>query len=499
MGYNATRKATKRTTYEGGQAYKSAPKLDLYLLAVTSLMSGDSFYEKAGDRLDRFRSLVAEVLMKGGERFVAGLAIYAREEMNLRTMPTLLVAELFLAGKEEWGQLASQRVWIRGDEHLEALAYLDVVGSKRPKSFLRGVASRLCRMKEYGFIKYGAARKTYSQKDAIRLSHPKPKAPWQSALFKYVVHGWDKLDSKEKALLPTVAETKSGKAITWEQKISADGSTSESWTEAIESMGYMALLRNLRNFLEKDVEASQLKGVAAKLADPSRVAKSRQLPFRFLSAMRALPTSTPQYLLDAVSVAADHAVGNVPDLEGDSLVLVDTSGSMEWKTISEKSQVKLVDAAACLGAILTHRGGCDLWIFGTASARVKSPSGTPVLATTGTITNAIGAVGHGTFIGAAIDASLRKGIQRIFVMTDIQSHDHATSKKLRGWLDEDASHRLYIVDLAGYGKPCFDPGHKQITVIGGFSEKIFEFVASMEDPDPLGKVEAYAEEVTNEN
>ena len=90
MGYNATRKATTRTTYEGGKADKTGSKLDLYLLAVTSLMSGDSFYETADERLDRFRGLVTDVLRKDGARFVAGLAAYAREQMHLRTMPTLL-------------------------------------------------------------------------------------------------------------------------------------------------------------------------------------------------------------------------------------------------------------------------------------------------------------------------------------------------------------------------------------------------------------------------
>jgi hypothetical protein len=59
------------------------------------------------------------------------------------------------------------------------------------------------------------------------------------------------------------------------------------WQAVIPTMGYMALLRNLRNFDEAGVPDEVAERVAASLADPGQVTRSRQLPMRFLSAHRA--------------------------------------------------------------------------------------------------------------------------------------------------------------------------------------------------------------------
>ncbi len=74
-------------------------------------------------------------------------------------------------------------------------------------------------------------------------------------------------------------------------------------------MGYMALLRNLRNFDEAGVSDAVAGRVAERLADPAQVAKSRQLPMRFLSAYRAAPSLRWAWALEQ---AIAHALANVP-------------------------------------------------------------------------------------------------------------------------------------------------------------------------------------------
>jgi hypothetical protein len=503
MAFNTARAAREGpVTHEGGRAFKIGAEHELYLLVVSSLMSGDTFYESGGDRLDRFRGLVGTVSRTPkGRDFLIGLVGYARDEMFLRTTPTLIATELFLHGLPDAGAKAAFHAWVRGDEHLEALAYLDAVGAKRQKAFLKAVADRLMEMDEYQFVKYSAGRKSYSQKDAIRLSHPVPKGrPDKSALFKYVVHGWDKLTDKEKEFLPTVAKLKDGgETLTWEQHISKHGSSSKTWTEAVEKMGYMALLRNLRNFVEKGIPSDVMDQVATKIADPEQVAKSKQLPFRFLSAYRALPANAPQILMDAVAKAADHGTANIPDLGGDSLVLVDTSASMD-DPVSEKSTVTCADAAQCLGASLVRAGHCDLWAFGTVPVRVKVQSGNPVMATLAAMVGISGGwnpgpgqTGHGTEIGKALNASLRPGLKRIVVLTDLQSHDHATPAVVQ-YLNKNPETMLYIIDLRGYGLPCFDPDRRQVLMIGGFSDRVFQFIQAIETSDPVERIRTYGAE-----
>ena len=489
MGFNTAKQRTIRQTHEGGRAYPMDPAQELYLTVVSSLLSGDNFYESRDDRLERLQTLIRAVILQGDQDFVLGLAAYAREKMYLRTAPTVLSAELFARGHEGIAAKAAERVWQRGDEHLEALAYFKVMGYKRTKALLRAVAKRLNEMDEYGMVKYQAGNKSYSQRDAIRVSHPVPKDEKQSALFKYMVHGWAALTTEEQALLPHVTNLKAGGTQSWEQHISAEGSTKRSWTEAVEKMGYMALLRNLRNLVEKEVDREVLEVVASKLTNPEAVRKSKQLPFRFLSAFKALPPNAPQILFDAISAAADLAVENVPLLEGDTLVLVDCSGSMGgW--ISDRSKVTHKDTSRCLGGILVRRGNAELWGFGDRPVRVTAPSGNPVMATIAGMHGISRHTGHSTHIALALEKSLADRFQRVIVLTDMQAHDNP-QRVLAPWLEKSDKRRAYIVDMNHYGLPSFDPRHPGIVMVGGFSDKVFDWMRAVEKSNPVQEIRGY--------
>jgi 60 kDa SS-A/Ro ribonucleoprotein len=74
---------------------------------------------------------------------VASLAQYARQVLGLRSGPSALVAHLFWWGPKEVAKEAAQGVWLRGDEHLETLAYTRAQGWKITKGLKKAVASRL--------------------------------------------------------------------------------------------------------------------------------------------------------------------------------------------------------------------------------------------------------------------------------------------------------------------------------------------------------------------
>lgn len=506
MGFNVAKQREHRVTYEGGRAYAhKGAREELYLLACSSLMvADDTFYEPGADRLERFRSLIATVAAeRDGPEFLAALTAYARDCMHLRTTPTVLAAELFYTSADyrvqECARDAARRAWVRGDEHLEALAYVDGLGYKRRKDFLRAVADRLNNLTQRQAVKYAGGRRSYSQADAIRLAHPKPVNDAQSALFKHLCHGWDALSEAEQGLLPEVAKVQVGAVDdrewqTWEQLISVKGSSTGTWTEAVSLMGYMALIRNLRNLIDHKVSPTVLSEVSERLADPDQVRRSKQLPFRYLSALRALHHGgTPPVLIDALSRAMDASVANVPELEGDSLILVDTSGSMQ-QTVGGRSQVSCADAASCLGAILAHRGNADLWAFATSAQRLMIPAGTPCLMTVAALERAN--VGWSTNIGDAIRSSLRTGLRRIIVLTDMQAHDAAMAPT-QGYLADSTDTHVYVVDLCGYGLPSFDPRYPRVHIVSGFSDRVFEWMAAVETADPVKLVNqyVYAEEV----
>src|SRR4029077_5699194 len=124
------------------------------------------------------------------------------------------------------------------------------------------------------------------------------------------------------------------------------------WAALIPSMGYMALLRNLRNFDDAGVPDGIAAAVAARLTDPEQVAKSRQFPFRFLSAYRAVPSLRWAYPLER---ALNLSLANVPALGGRTLVLVDRSLSMGDAKMSGRAEMVWADAAAVFGAAIAQR------------------------------------------------------------------------------------------------------------------------------------------------
>lgn len=90
MKFNFLRKSNNVVTnYEGAKAYKMTPAEELYCAVVTTELSSTT-YEKGNDRLARIQSLI----LKNDPDYVAKLAVYARKDMYLRSIPLVLTTEL---------------------------------------------------------------------------------------------------------------------------------------------------------------------------------------------------------------------------------------------------------------------------------------------------------------------------------------------------------------------------------------------------------------------
>src|SRR6185312_4394114 len=148
--------------------------------------------------------------------------------------------------------------------------------------------------------------------DVIELTHPTPVTSWQGGLFRHAIdrrhdraasvpHGLSTIAARAGLMALPVADRRA--VLADPRRLAAAGLTWESlagwlqgpldaaaWQAMIPSMGYMALLRNLRNFDDAGVPDHVAEQVAARLADPAQVTASRQLPMRFLSAYRAAPS-----------------------------------------------------------------------------------------------------------------------------------------------------------------------------------------------------------------
>jgi len=484
------------STYEGAPGYARTVKSELFLLAVANMVGEQTFYEGATDRDARYRSLVAQTAV-ADPHWTAGFLGWLRGDGNMRSaslVGALEAAKAMVAAKVPGARPIVASVLQRADEPGEALAYwTSRYGRAIPKPVKRGVADAAVRLyTEYSLLRYDTVSKGYRFGDVLDLVHPSPKEPWQGELFSYALdrrHGrgdtipsglsmvsfnaWLRGVVKEEpeSLLNADALKRAG--MTWEDALSLAGPTVDKaklWAALIPSMGYMALLRNLRNFDEAGVSDDVADTVAARLADPAQVAKSRQFPYRFLAAYEAAPSLRWGHALDK---ALNAALGNVPRLDGRTLVLIDTSASMTNMAYSAKSKMTPAKAAAVFGVVLGARCGADVHGFADGVFRHDVPKGASVLKEVDRFVKRTGEVGHGTDIAGSLRRTW-SGHDRVFLISDMQTMTGDVSTAVPGNV------ALYGFNLGGYKVGAVDAGKTNRVEMGGLTDATFKMVPLIE-------------------
>lgn len=384
----------------------------------------------------------------------------------------------------------------RADEPGEALAYwTSKYGMKIPKPIKRGIADAASRLyNEYSLLKYDTSSHAFRFGRVLDLVHAKPaadKALWQGALFQ---HAQDRMRGnatpddvmaklkmvqknaevrEDLAAIWAIADREDlpviikSAGLTWEDVLSAIGSKVDKkllWEALIPSMGYMALLRNLRNFDEAGVSNSSYEAVAKILADPEHVATSRQLPLRFLSAFKNVNNVRWHYPLEQ---ALNLSLRNIPALSGRTLILVDHSGSM-WVPLSSKSQLSRHEAARIFGSAIALRSADPtLVVYGSSYSTLDVPRGGSILSMMKSFPGSLG----GTYTWGAAQATY-KNHDRIIVLTDEQSHDSWSA--LPGFRGN-----TYIWNLAGY-RMGTAPSVNGVYTFGGLSDASFGVIDLIE-------------------
>ena len=485
-------KAADTVNHEGAAAFTLTPQVELYAAVATAALS-DQFYEKADTRLVRLRELVA----KNEPLFVAQLAVYAREILHLRTVPLVLCVEL--ARLHRGDNLVARmvaRIVQRPDEITELLAYYaqanERSGAKTlnrlSKQLQKGLALSFNRFDGYPLAKYdrnGAVR----LRDALFLVHPTARDAGQQALFDQLVRGdlptpytWEtELSAVGQVAYATDADRQTAVRTTWETLIASG------------KLGYMALLRNLRNILEANVSAETMTQVCATLSDRFAVARSKQLPFRFLAAFRevkALQSGHVAAVLTALETAIAHSATNLRGFGPDTRVVVacDVSGSMQ-QPISARSKVLLFDVGLVLGMLLQSRSQHVITgMFGNIWKRVTLPQG-PILRNVEEFYRREGEVGYSTNGHLVIDELLlrKEVVDKVMIFTDCQlwNSQLGGGTFARSWAEYRRTvapnARLYLFDLAGHGTaPLEVRPESGVALIAGWSDKVFDVLAALD-------------------
>lgn len=494
------------TNADGRKAYERDEKSELFLLAVSNFVGQDTFYEKAKDRDDRFATLVRKVAVADVDwthEFVSWL----RNGAQMRSASVVAAAEAANAiletrgpskGSVNWPRRLVEASMARADEPGEFLAYwTSKFGKNLPQSVKKGIADAASRLyNEYSLLKYDTDSKGFRFADVLQLTHAKAKSAKQNALFSYALNRrYGKVEFDETSLemiryrdrlmgldvtsRRNVVKTDAGllqkAGMTWEALSGwlQGPMDSVAWEAVIPSMGYMALLRNLRNFQEAGVSKAVMNSVLTKLADPAEVAKSRQFPFRFLSAYQANKGNLQ--IAAAMESALDASLSNVPSLKGRTLILVDRSGSM-FGAPDKSTGLTWADSAAIFGTALALRAeNADLVQFGSAwhgpgFESVSFKKGNSILP----LLRKFKDMG-GTDTEAAVRGSF-KGHDRVIILTDEQYN---------GWRGDPlatipSNVPVYTWNLAGYKAAQSESGKLKRHTFGGLTDKAWQMIPLLE-------------------
>lgn len=500
-------------THEGGAGYARDPKSELFLLAVTNMVGENTFYETSDKRDDRYAGLVRAVTVADPD-WTARFLAWLRGTANMRSA-SLVGAAHFVKARLDAGEQGMSRqvvdsVLQRADEPGEFIAYwTSHHGRTLPKPVKRGVADAVRRLyDERALVKWDSAVRGFRFGDVLNLVHPSPVDDRQGDLFTHALHRrYDNPSSapaslgvlraraelmawpveRRRALFgqdrDTATSTLRNAGMTWESVAGwlQGPLTAEVWEALVPSMGYMALLRNLRNLDEAGVSDEVAAEVAARLADPGQVARSRQLPMRFLSAYRAAPSLRWAWALEQ---AITHSLANVPALGGRTLVLVDTSSSMQ-ASFSRDGSLMRWDAAAVFGIALGSRcADADVVSFSSSQYYSSDPPGPrtmvfPVNGGESLLRSVDRWKADGYFLGGGTDTAgaLRRhfaGHDRVVILTDEQ----ASAGDVHGALPEHVP--MYTWNLAGYRHGHAPSGRRDRHAFGGLTDEAFRMIPLLE-------------------
>lgn len=457
--FNTTKTTSKVENLAGGLAYAQSPEMELLSILLTSF-ANDTFYKSANDSFHRLKELIAV----SNKLFVAKAAVYARIKFGMRSITHVAASELakYLSG-EPWAKDFYFSVVYRPDDMMEILSYHIGTNGKVTNAMKKGLASAFDKFDAYSLAKYRGEGKGLKLVDVVNIVHPEPiekNAEALSLLIKGELKSFD----------------------TWESELTKAGQTAsnddekaefkkEVWIKLIreKKIGYFALLRNLRNIVEQAPEIIT-EGLIM-LTDEKLISKSLVLPFRFTTAYEEISKLTNgkivREVLIALNKAVDIAIKNVPKFEGETLVVLDESGSMEGKP---------AQIGSLFAAVLVKSNNADLITFSDSARYINVNP----LDSTITIAGSIKFRSGGTNFHSIFHTANKK-YDRVIILSDMQGwigHDCPT-KAFNDWKKAtDSKPFVYSFDLAHYGSLQFPENN--VFCLAGFSEKVFDIMSYLE-------------------
>jgi len=538
----------KTVTHQGGIGYTQRPEHEL--IGILSTGIDNTYYEAENSRIKRLSELISTIAKKDPV-FAAKALIYARTVFGQRTVTHVGAVELLpsLSGSEIAKRFFSKRernanrggIVYRLDDMNEILAYYfakNGADASIPNSIKKGFKDAIEHADLYELAKYQMKSRNVSLIDIVNLVHPKESekngyVDVAVDTFKKAIKGTKYADdaydvdfynrddgmvtiSALKALVlgllkqfntvedkntetgKEVAEkVKSGEITKEQAKVELNEKKTENYKELIKTkkIGYLALIRNLRNIL-KTGDNELLDKACKLLVQKDFIRKSLVWPHQIDLALEIMKIEfsgiNMAKVTEALSKAYELSIPNLKELlpEGRTAVVFDSSGSMQGNCsmpINSKQRINSSPAekAALIAATFAKGIYGDVYHFANYAKEIKGWNYNDSVNTLKKeFMSHNGEVGYGTDFGSCFELFSKENKQydRVVIISDCQDggwHGNSIEDRLKKYAQKFGHPYVYVIDITGY-KVVSGKSGQRVFRLYGYSADIYEKMPQVE-------------------
>jgi len=470
----------------GGQAYQLTPKQALAQYVMTGCLN-TTFYAQAEQQLD----WVLQYSNQVDAKFIAQLAVYARQQGYMKDMPALLVAVLANKDLKLFSQIFPQVI----DNGKMLRNFVQMIRSgqtgrkslgSRPKKMIQNWLAQ----RSVDQLFHAAVGQSPSLADIIKMVHPHPTEANRAALYGYLigrpVNAADLPEMVRHFEQFKQGETDKVPEVPFQMLTALSLSTAE-WQAIARQAPWQMTRMNLNSFARHGVytDTALTRQLANRLQSAELIKKARVFPYQLMTSYVMLDKTVPSIIKDALQQALEIALTHVPRLKGKVYVCPDVSGSMQMPVTGYRkgatSVVRCVDIAALLAvAIVRTNRQANILPFDTQVYEFKPRQG--VLHNAQQLAQ-FGGGGTNCSLPLQLLNQQRAKADLVIYISDNESwadryHGRGTGMmaQWQQFQKRNPKARLVCLDIQPYGTVQTQP-RPDVLHIGGFSDAVFKILA----------------------
>lgn len=362
----------------GGIAYSLSDEAALCQYVVTGTFNS-VIYVDAATQLDRVKTLLDKV----SPILIAKAAVYAHERGNMKDMPAYMLAYLASRGRVD----LLRQVWFRVITNAKMLLNFvqiirsGVTGRKSFGSAVRSLIREWLQSKNgYQLFLASVGHSQPSLADVIKMVHPRPSTDEMNNLYRYLIGKPFNLEMLPQEVMKFELFKKNNELELPNVPyfvLSNIKLTKAQWKDVARNLPWNTLRMNINKLQREGVFEDQalMLELASKLADEEEVRKFNAFPFQLMTTYQ-FTTDAPMQIRVALQDALEAAIGNIPKLNGQTVIAIDISGSMTGAVTGQRdgstSKTRCIDVAALIAAsVLRQNQFAKVIVWNTDAKEVQ--------------------------------------------------------------------------------------------------------------------------------